>query len=61
MAHARLTAALVLAGLALGACATTTAPSPSMHEALAVAETAGTTGAPATVAVQHSFGYQAPY
>ena len=61
MAHARLTAALVVAGLSLAACATTTTPSPSMHEALAVAETAAPTGPPSTAAAQHGFGYQAPY
>ena len=61
MAHARLTAALIVGGLTLGACATTTTPSPSMHEALAVAETAAPIGPPPTAAAQHGFGYQAPY
>jgi hypothetical protein len=32
-----------------------------MHEALAVAEIAATTGPPPTAAVQHGFGYQSPY
>ena len=61
MAHARLATALVLAALALAACTTTKAPSPSMHEALAAAEAAGTPGQQTAATVPHSFGYQAPY
>lgn len=61
MALARLATVLILAPLALGACATTTTPSPSMHEALAAAEAAGTSAQPATAAFRSSFGYQAPY
>ena len=61
MAHARLATALVLAALALAACTTTKAPSPSMHEALAAAEAAGTPGQQKAAAVPHGFGYQAPY
>ena len=61
MAHARLATILVLAGLLLGACGTTKSPSPSMHKALAVADTAGAPGPPAPATVRSSFGYQAPY
>ena len=61
MAYARLTTVLVLAALTLGACATTTLPSPSMHEALATAEEAGRESQPPTADVGQSFGYQAPY
>ncbi len=61
MAHARLATLLLLAQLALGACATTRPPALSMHEALAAAEAAGTEGQQPTAAVGSSFGYQAPY
>jgi hypothetical protein len=61
MANARLATVLVFAALAVGACATTPPPSPSMHEALAAAEAAGTPGDQAAATARHSFGYQAPY
>jgi hypothetical protein len=61
MAHARLAVFLVAAALAVGACARTKPSSLSIHEALAVAEAAGTQGAPAAASARSTFGYQAPY